>query len=367
MLLNSLILKLASPCNLNCQYCYVYNHKDKTYLTKPKLMSKDIFLTSINKSVSYYDKHSLTSLNVFFHGGEPTLYNVEVLDELMIKAKQIIGERRIFFGMQTNATLINKKWIELFLKHDIQIGVSLDGDKDIHDSVRVFHSNKGSYDYVVKGLNLLNEYKLDPDILCVINPAYSGLAVYKHFRFLGLTEMDFLIPDATHDSRELWYGSYGETPVADYLIPIFDDWFAEDNPKIKIRIFKDIIKKILGGSGETDLFGNPLMNYLIVETDGGIETLDALRVCKEGINKTGLNILSAELEDTDNGNGLTYSLLTKGLPLSSTCLACEIKDFCGGGYVAHRYSDKNQFDNPSVWCKDIKKLVTHISNALFND
>jgi uncharacterized protein len=33
---------------------------------------------------------------------------------------------------------------------------------------------------------------------------------------------------------------------------------------------------------------------------------------------------------------------------------------CGGGLYAHRYRADNGFDNPSAYCPDLLKLITHI-------
>ena len=36
---NTLIVKFASPCNLNCTYCYEYNTGDDSWKKKPKFIS----------------------------------------------------------------------------------------------------------------------------------------------------------------------------------------------------------------------------------------------------------------------------------------------------------------------------------------
>src|SRR5262249_14953106 len=155
---------------------------------------------------------------------------------------------------------------------------SLDGSAEVHDAVRVDHAGRGSYAATVRGLQLLQEAGLSPNVLCVVNPGSDGLGVYQHLRSLNIQTLDFLLPDVSHDNKERIYGQYGATPVSDYLIPIFDVWFAEDDPDIKIRLFWGMIRAILGGLGKTDQFGNPRVGYLIVETDGSIEPLDVLRV-----------------------------------------------------------------------------------------
>ena len=121
---------------------------------------------------------------------------------------------------------------------------------------------------------------------------------------------------------------------------------------------------MLGGPGLTDSFGNGPKGYLIVETDGSIETLDALRVCKDGIALSGLNILHNDFDDLASGLPLVHRLINEGLPLCAQCRSCPEVSVCGGGYLPHRFAAANEFDNPSVWCADILKLLAHMRSAL---
>lgn len=50
--------------------------------------------------------------------------------------------------------------------------------------------------------------------------------------------------------------------------------------------------------------------------------------------------------------------------LSNKCRNCCIKNICGGGMLAHRFSKNRGFDNPSVYCFDLFLLIKHIQNDL---
>jgi uncharacterized protein len=120
------------------------------------------------------------------------------------------------------------------------------------------------------------------------------------------------------------------------------------------------LNKLLGGAHNSDAFGNPLMSYLVVETDGSIEALDALRVCENGISKSGLTVLEHGLDDLASGLPLVQRVVHEGIPLSAQCRACSEVEACGGGYLPHRFARANGFDNPSVWCRDILALLAHV-------
>jgi len=172
--------------------------------------------------------------------------------------------------------------------------------------------------------------------------------------------ISFLLPDVSHDNKARFYGGLSETPVADYLLPIFEAWTQADDPDIRLHPFLALLRLMLGGGHQSDDFGNPLMNYAVVETDGSLELLDALRVCEDGMAATGLDIRNHELDGLATANALVRQVLVDGVPLCAECRACPEADVCGGGYLPHRYSRTRGFDNPSVWCADLKKLLARL-------
>jgi uncharacterized protein len=53
--------------------------------------------------------------------------------------------------------------------------------------------------------------------------------------------------------------------------------------------------------------------------------------------------------------------------LAAECRTCPVGAICGGGLRAHRYRADNLFDNPSVYCADLLKLITHIKDRVRAD
>lgn len=362
-LIYGLVVKIAERCNLNCTYCYMYNHADQQYLSRPAFMSREIFFALMHRISSYCDANGDHTMGLTFHGGEPMLFDPHKLDEWLTEARSIVG-RKVDYTVQTNATIVTDDWIELIKKHRIRTSVSLDGPPAIHDEFRVDHAGKGSHDRVVTGFRKLADAGLSPYILCVINPRQSGLEVYHHFRSLGIRAMNFLWPDVSRDFKPILYGNLGPTPVADFLIPIFDEWFREDDPGIVIRIFIEPIRIMHGAVPGTDTLGKVTEDYLIIDTDGSILANDALKVCFDGAPESSLNVLHHGFDELDKGDPLLFQLVNEGMPLCETCLACPEVDTCGGGAVPHRYSRSNGFMNPSVWCPDLLKFLGHVRSTI---
>lgn len=362
--ISSIILKLAAHCNLNCSYCYVYNREDQSYRERPKFMNADVLDCTLEAIKAYCDAHAPWRMSIVFHGGEPTLVGAKRFDHIATRAAEVLSDRLRYLSIQTNALLINEAWTEVLARHDVAVSVSLDGTPDAHDAVRLDRAGRGSYARTVAGLRRLQDSGLDPTVLCVVTPGSSGRDVYRHFRSLDIERMDFLLPDVSHDHKERYYGGCGPTPVADFLIPALDAWLDEDNPAVKIRVFGDLFTLLMGGNASSDAFGNPRMSYLIVETDGAIEALDALRVCEEGIAVSGLNVRQHGFDDLARGLPLVHQAVQRGFPLPAACRSCSERDVCGGGFLPHRYSRAKAFDNPSVWCADILKLTAHMRGHL---
>lgn len=95
---------------------------------------------------------------MMFFGGEP-LINFEAIEatcKFFIQSKNNnIIDTLPRFTMVTNATLLDNKKASILAKYNIEITVSIDGDKFIHDKLRVDNNNSGSFDNVVHGIELL--------------------------------------------------------------------------------------------------------------------------------------------------------------------------------------------------------------------
>ncbi|WNG22966.1 radical SAM protein [Cystobacter fuscus] len=361
-----LVLKVASRCNLNCSYCYVYNVGDTTWKQQPKVMPPHVMKSLMQRVRNHAMRHKLRAFAFVFHGGEPLLCGEQFFIDFVAEARRVLEpEVTPIFTLQTNGTLITDEWCKLFSELNIGIGISLDGPPEINDLTRVDHAGKGSYAAVRRGIEIVKNSPHSTGalaLLTVINPDTDPVAIYEHFKSIGVAAVDFLLPEATHD-RPYAISTKTETPYADWLIQIFDRWFYEKPVPMKIRLFNDIIGQILGKKSATDSLGTTRNEVLVVEADGSIEPIGSLKVCGDGFTKLNSNVLKHDFDDALSTD-LARSYNLSGETLCTTCARCPIHEVCGGGYLPHRFSQKNGFDNPSVYCKDLMKLITHIQNKV---
>ncbi len=366
--IETIVVKVASRCNLNCTYCYMYNLGDNSYLKQPKFMTDATIEHLVKRIRENCLKNNTKKFLIVIHGGEPLLMGYNRFENFIVKTKILEQEGiEINYSLQTNALLLDKKWCDLFNKYKIPIGISIDGRKDVNDEYRVGHKGEGSYDRIIQGIKIAQKYlKSQIGGLSVLNLNSNPIDTYLHAKEIGFVSTDYLLPDTNYDhSNKVLDPS--NTPYADWLIPVFDKWFKEDNTKrIDVRFFYFLVHAILGGSVSIDAFGEALNNVLVIETNGGIEAVDVLKVCGDNFTKAGANVLTHSFDDAIQ-TPLANLYYQSGKLLPKKCLACPIKELCGGGYLPHRYSSKNGFNNPSVYCNDLLKLITHIQNRVVDE
>lgn len=364
----TLILKVASRCNLNCTYCYMYNAGDTTYRLQPKFMSEAVADATLARVQAHVRKHRLGHFRFVFHGGEPLLADPDFYRRFVREARRVLLPRtEPSFAMQTNGTLLTDAWCQVLGELGIGLGVSLDGPPAVHDKARRDHQGAGTYAAAVRGLHIARQsphLPAPPGILCVIDPSSDPLEVYAHLRTLSAGSINFLLPYGTHDHPPPGVSPGSEaTPYADWLLPIFDRWLAEKAPKPRIPIFGQLMELVVGIDRGFEYFGGRPLEFLVVETDGSLEAAGALKVCGHGFTKAGLNVLGHGLDQAlDTELARLYHQSHRRLP--GPCRRCPLATACGGGFLPHRYSRRHGFGNPSVLCLDLMKLITHVQNAM---
>jgi uncharacterized protein len=357
------LIKVAARCNLNCSYCYVFNKSDQSWRYRSKLMADATYQAMLGRIRHHCELSGQPIVRLMFHGGEPLLLGSSRFVRWIAEARRELRGTALSFAIQTNGTLIDRTWADVFAGEGVEVGISIDGPPEIHDLARVDHAGRGSYDDVVAGIEALHRVGVPVNTLTVIPLGVSGLVVYHHLRSLKPATVNFLFPDQTHDDIQPVRDTVGATPVADFLIPVADEWLTSSAPQPDVPIVRNIYRMLLGGESRSDMFGNTPLGFVVVEVDGEIEGLDALRSAGEGLSSTGLNVFANSFMDIREQGGLHASAIFDGLALPSGCHGCPEAATCAGGYLPHRYSTVHGFDNPSAWCSDILAIFSHIRSV----
>lgn len=325
-------------------------------------MPNDIVVATLKRIDDYLKKTSTKTIELTFLGGEPLLAGIDFYTRFFDLANKYIKSGNIKYSIQTNGTLLNLAWINLFKSHNVSIGISLDGDKDANKD-RVVKSGESAFSQAVKGIELALSQGIDTGVLSVI-PIHSNPSdYYSFFKELGIKYLDCLIHDATYETYNSKNRGFGV-----WLSQLYDIWIADKN-RISIRTFESIIRLLcnpkLGIGGE--ILGNSENGVIDITPNGDITIPDTMLICGEKYTQRNLSVLSNDLDDIFNNPIFElYYNSHKGSHLAEKCNKCCIKNICGGGMLAHRFSKEREFDNPSVYCFDLFLLIKHIQNDLIS-
>jgi uncharacterized protein len=361
------VLKVHQRCNLACDYCYVYEHADQSWRIRPRSMSDEVRDAALARIDDHVRRHGLKRFRVVLHGGEPLLYGAQKLSELADAVRAALPKTcAVEIAMQTNGVLLTEPVLATLAESGIRIGVSVDGVAAEHDRHRRLPDGRGSFRAVSEAIELLRrpEYRGSyAGLLCTVAAGTDPGACYEQLMAFEPPTVDLLLPHATWlrpPIRHTGGRTYGE-----WLIEVFDRWYA-DPPATKIRLFDAAIGLVLGRASTSEQIGLSPSGVVVIETDGEVEQVDALKVAYDGACATGLNVLRDDLDAALDDPGVVARQIGREA-LSDECLACPVVDLCGGGHYAHRYRAGAGFRNPSVYCADLEVFVRHVRSRVVTD
>lgn len=357
------LLKVASRCNINCDYCYMYNHLDQGWKAQPKLMSPATLLAAAERIRDYALAQALDRIAIVYHGGEPLLLGTDKLVAHASCLRQLLPGVVIEFSLQTNGVLLSEDDVLAFQQANIQVSLSLDGPAAAHDRHRLDHRGQSSYAATERALALLERY---PDVfagvIAVIDPRNSPAEVLDFFGTRTIPQLDFLLPDANYLALP---PGRAEQPdlYANWLLEVFDLWF-DNYPSLKIRTFDGILASALGVPSETDGLGFGDVSLITVETDGSYHDLDVLKITGAGTALSAGSVHTAPIEEALCSEQVArHRQLLRLEGLSLQCQACPVVEVCGGGAVAHRYA-ADGYTHPSIYCRELQLLIEHASQRV---
>jgi uncharacterized protein len=359
------VLKVCSRCDLACDHCYVYEGADQSWRSRPKVISGHAVTMAAERIAEHARRHALPEVRIVLHGGEPLLAGPSRLGWICAELRRVVGPAsRLDLRIHTNGMRLSDEFCELFAEHGVKVGISVDGDRAANDRHRRYADGRSSYDQVIGAVSKLRgeRYRaLYAGLLCTVDVRNDPVATYDALAALDPPVIDFLLPHATWDDPPP-RAAGRSTPYADWLIAVFGRW-AANGRRIPVRMFQSAITTTYGGRSGTEALGLAPSDLVVIETDGTIEQVDSLKVAYEGAPRTGLDIYRNSLDEAARHPGIAAR--QQGLAgLCDACRRCPVVTSCGGGLYTHRYRAGNGFDNPSVYCGDLMKLIAHIRDSV---
>ncbi len=155
-----LYLILTNNCNFNCKYCY-----EKGLMPKSKDMSAELAKKSID--VMLYNLHADANkpYYLYFYGGEPLL-NFPVLKSATLYFRRETSKLKAeaYVSVVTNGSVLTEEIVKFLKDNDVDLSISLDGNKSINDSKRTTKGGSSAYESASKAIGLAQSVGLKFDI-----------------------------------------------------------------------------------------------------------------------------------------------------------------------------------------------------------
>jgi uncharacterized protein len=312
-------------------------------------MSERVAHQAASQIRAHCERHGKRNASIVLHGGEPLLggmQHIKMLTSVILDAFSR-SEIELTVGMQSNGLLFTPEVGDLLLERGVSIGISIDGPPHVNDVSRVDKQHRPTSARLEERLELLAspQYRnIFSGFLCVINPSVDPLEVVSYLLKYSPPSIDFLFPlnnfDRLPPGKER---NLRATPYGDWLIRIFDHYWSGTGSS-SIRIFDSLIRLIFGTASLVESVGLNPVDLIVIETNGDVEAVDALKSTYDGATVLGYNVFKHDFDVV--ASDIAVRRRQSGADsLCQQCKDCPIVSVCGGGYIAHRYSSERGFDN----------------------
>ena len=154
---HSVTFQVTDACNLACTYCYQINKGKRVMKFEYAKKLIDALLSGDERFGNYITLENSPGIILDFIGGEPLL-EVELIEQIcdyfyeQVIMLQHPWATRFRISIATNGTLHFDEKVQHFLKKyekHISYGITVDGNKELHDSCRIFPDGRPSYDMAI--------------------------------------------------------------------------------------------------------------------------------------------------------------------------------------------------------------------------
>lgn len=151
-------MQITRNCNLRCWFCGQWGNKGFFSNASGKEMKIDDWKRVIDSVISRCNCQK-DYPSVMLWGGEP------LVSPFFGELASYLAERGFELGIVTNGVLIDK-WSDVLKNNFKRIYISIDGTREIHDSIR----GKGVFDKVVSNVGLIKGSNAKISVMTVLSP-----------------------------------------------------------------------------------------------------------------------------------------------------------------------------------------------------
>lgn len=302
------IVKVTDGCNLRCKYCYNSNLGYKGNVLP---------LESFEKALKLFP-YNYTDVEIIWHGGEPMICGIDYYEKAVAIEKEITTKYPIAITnkIQTNGTLINKKWINFFKKNDFKVGISFDGLEN--------EKYRGLTEKTLGAMELLKKNSLGYSSIAVCaSPEYDLISNYEFFKKMQVG-VDFSALYSEGGGKDL--AQTKASKFASDMCALFDHWLY-DTQGVDVRTFTSFMLMALGKGYKTCNYCSCHGKFLCIDSIGNF-----YNCARSSMHEYLLgNVNEVEkLEQLWQSEGFA-KLLKGAIARRNKCKDCEYFSICQSG------------------------------------
>jgi uncharacterized protein len=376
----------GATCNLDCDYCFFLS-KEMLYPGSRFRMAEELQELYLRQLLEGH--RNAPEVVVAWQGGEPTLMGLDFFRRSidLIETHKRPGQQ-VLNTLQTNGTLLTDEWGVFLAEQHFLVGISIDGPRDIHDKYRLDKGGKGTFDRVMRGLDVLRRNKVDYNVLTTVHAAsqHRGREVYRFLRDeCGATFMQFIpiVERATPETLAAANSGWGDrgrlrplyvldgSLVTDrtvspdgygrFHIDIFEDWVRRDIGTVYVQMFDTALANWYGEGGAMCVHSETCGQQLALEHNGDLYSCDHF---VEPRFKLG-NIRDLPMLDMVASPQQLAFGQAKRDTLTRYCLDCDVRFACHGGCPKDRFAT-SPYGEPGqhYLCPSYKSFFGHVRTPM---
>ncbi|MCB1205795.1 MAG: GRRM system radical SAM/SPASM domain protein [Verrucomicrobiae bacterium] len=344
-----LVIQPSPFCNINCDYCYLPNRTDTRrmdHAVLERVMDK-VWTSGL----------ATAPFSLLWHAGEPLAVPISWYE----KAFEIINRHPkakdyVIHSVQTNGTLVNDAWCEFLNRHQVEVGLSLDGPREIHDHHRKTRKGEGTFDKAMRGMECLKRNGVPFGVVTVISDVSVDRPdeLYEFYREHGITGIGFNIEEIEGANQS---SSLDRNGAADRIRSFFRRFYERnkaDGFPLNVREFQNAERNIL----EPGWSSRPDGNYYNQEADPfGMINVDCFgnfssfspELLGQPTEKYGSftfgNLLSGSVFDATRNESFQHVLADIEAGNRKCAESCAFFKYCGGASPSNKYYENGTFDS----------------------
>jgi uncharacterized protein len=356
-----LVIQPTPFCNIDCRYCYLPDRNSKVVVAPETLTNLflQVFASGWVDGV----------LSVIWHAGEPMVLPIAFYRDAFRTIDRLKpAEVEILHSFQTNGTLIDDAWCKFFAAENVNIGVSIDGPKQLHDRNRLTRSGRGTFDKTIAGVRLLRRHGVPFHVISVLS-ADSMARSQEMFDFYvaeGIEQVCFNVEESEGDHVSESFAKRGVEEA--YYRFLSEFWRLSAASPGKITFIREIEHSLRQVIRPNDVpFGNQLVEpFAVTSMDwaGNIATFSpellGLKNAQYGDFLLG-NINRDSLVDMPRQANFARMLADIEAGVAMCRERCGYFSVCGGGEPVNKLAENGTFaSTETTYCRVTKMRGTDL-------